>query len=62
MTLLGTYHGAFDIWYIDLDQDRFQWKSLVNSLMNSPVPQNIGKFLNSCTSGISYKSAQLHQV
>jgi hypothetical protein len=37
--------------WIDLAQDRDQWKALVNSAMNLRVPYNVGKFLSSCTIG-----------
>jgi hypothetical protein len=37
--------------WIDLAQDRHQWRALVNMLMNLRVPQNAGMFLNSCTTG-----------
>jgi hypothetical protein len=35
----------------DLAEDRDQWKALANTLMSLPVPQNVGKFLSSCTTG-----------
>jgi transposase len=33
--------------WIDLAQDRGQWKALVITVMNHRVPQNVGKFLSS---------------
>jgi hypothetical protein len=32
--------------WIDLAQDRDQWRALVNKAMNVQVPQNAGKFLS----------------
>jgi hypothetical protein len=32
--------------WINLAQDRDQWKALVNTLLNSRVPENVGKFLS----------------
>jgi hypothetical protein len=34
--------------WIDLAQDRDQWRALVSTVMNLPVPLNVGKFLSSC--------------
>jgi hypothetical protein len=47
--------------WIDLAQDRYQWMALVNTVMNLRVPQNAGKFLNSCTIGGFSRRAQLHE-
>jgi hypothetical protein len=43
--------GRVGIDWIDLDQVRDQWRTLVIMVMNLRVPQNVGKFLNSCTTG-----------
>jgi hypothetical protein len=47
-----------EIWMvIDLDQDRGQWRALLNTLLNFRVPLNAGKFLSSCTiSGLSRRA------
>jgi hypothetical protein len=37
--------------WIDLAQDRDQWKALVSMVMNLRVPLNVGKFLSSYTAG-----------
>jgi hypothetical protein len=37
--------GGMD--WIDLAQDRYMWRALVNVIMNLLVPQNVGNFLTS---------------
>jgi hypothetical protein len=39
--------------WIDMAQDRNQWRALVNTVMNLQVPQNIGTFLSSYKTGVS---------
>jgi hypothetical protein len=33
--------------WINLAQDRDRWRALLNTIMNSRVPQNVWKFLSS---------------
>jgi hypothetical protein len=47
--------------WIDLTQDRDQWRALVKTVMNITISQNAGKFLSNYTiSGFS-RRAQLQE-
>jgi hypothetical protein len=58
MNLRDIGRGGMD--WIELVQDRDQWRALVNILMNLQVLQNIEKFLNSCTTGSFSKKLLLY--
>jgi hypothetical protein len=51
----------YDIYWIDLAEDRDQWKALVNTVMDLRVPQNSVNFLSSCTIGCFSRRAQLRE-
>jgi hypothetical protein len=48
--------------WIELGEDWEQKRALVNTAMNLLVPQNAGKFFNSCTIGCFSRRDQLHEV
>jgi hypothetical protein len=45
--------------WIDMAQDRDQWRALVNTVLKLRVLQNVGKFLSGCTIGGSLRRTQL---
>jgi hypothetical protein len=47
--------------WIDLAQDRDQWRALVNTVKNLQVAQNAGKFLSGCSIGGFSRRAQLRK-
>jgi hypothetical protein len=58
MHLRGTGWGDMD--WIDLAQDRDQWRALVNTVMNFQIPQNVVKFLSSGATGGLSRRTLLH--
>jgi hypothetical protein len=60
MTLREIGWGGMD--WIDLPQDRGQWRTLVNTVVNIQVSQNNGKFFSSYTTDKLSRRTQLHEI
>jgi hypothetical protein len=43
--------GGCGVDWIDITEDRDQWRALVNTVLNLRVPYNAGKFLSGYTIG-----------
>jgi hypothetical protein len=53
--------GWGDVDWVDMAQDRDQWRTLVNTVLNIRVQISTGKFLSGCTIGGSSRRAQLRE-
>jgi hypothetical protein len=53
--------GWDGVYWIDMAQDRDQWRALVNTVLNLLVPYNAGEFLRGCTIDTSSRRAQLRK-
>jgi hypothetical protein len=47
--------------WIDMAQDRNQWRALVNTVLNLQAPYNAGEFFRGCKIDSSSRRAQLHK-
>jgi hypothetical protein len=47
--------------WIDMAEDRYQWRALVNTVLNPRVPKNAGKFLRGCIIDGFSRRAQLRK-
>jgi hypothetical protein len=53
--------GWDDVDWIDMAQDRDQWRAFVSTILNLRVPWNAGKFLSDCPINGSSRRAQLRE-
>jgi hypothetical protein len=51
-----------DMDWIDLAQGRYQWRALVNTVMNIWIPYNVGKFLSRCITCCFSRRTNLHGI
>jgi hypothetical protein len=61
-TILGWILGRWDgVDWIDIAQNRDQWRALVNTIMNLRVPLNAGTLFSGCTIGSFSRRAQFRE-
>jgi hypothetical protein len=53
--------GHDGMYWIDLAQDMYKWRTLVNTVMNRRVPKNAREFVSGSTIGIFLRRAQLRK-
>jgi hypothetical protein len=51
--------GLVGVEWIDLVQNRVQWRALVYMVMNLRAPYNVGKFLSGCAAGSLSRRAEV---
>jgi hypothetical protein len=54
--------GYGGMYWIDLVQDKDQWKALASTVMHLRLPYIFGKFLSGCRTGGFSRRAQIHEV
>jgi hypothetical protein len=52
--------GGMD--WINVAEDKDQWRALVNKVMNFRAPQNNGHFLSGCVTGSFSRRAQFREI
>jgi hypothetical protein len=53
--------GLDGVKWFDMAQDTYQWRALVNTVLNLRVPINAGKFLSGCPINCFSRRAQLRK-
>jgi hypothetical protein len=54
--------SGYSMGWIRLPHDRYQWRALLNMVMNLRVPQSAGKFLSNCEIAGFSRRPRLHGV